>query len=196
MSPRKILVLDGHPAPRSLSQLFSETYAEAARDAGHAVKVIHLSDLNFDMDFGQGSYTSFKALEPDLESFMDDLKWADHFIVTTPMWWGGLPARLKGLFDRALVPGLAFDPRVRKFGMPAPLLEGRTGRIIVTSDTPLWAMRLMYHRALLFAVNRQILKFIGIKPRKAIWFSGASDADDTTVDRWVGQVQKLGVAAA
>jgi len=197
MPQRNILVLNGHPAPRSLSQLFSETYAEHARASGHNVKVIHLNDLAFDVDFGQGNYQSFKALEPDLLAFMDDLKWADHFVLAAPMWWGGLPAKLKGLFDRAFVPGLAFNPRVKKLGgVPSPMLEGRTGRLILTADTPMWALRLMYHRAILFMVNRQILKFVGIKPKAPLWFSGASEADDTTVNRWVGQVEKLAVAGA
>ena len=195
MSKRKILVLDGHPGAKSLSYLFAETYAAAARRGGHEVKVVHLSDLAFDMDFGQGDYVDFKALEPDLKTFMDHLKWADHFVLTAPMWWGGLPAKLKGLFDRAFVPGLAFDPRnPNKVGMPGPLLSGRTGRVILTSDTPFWFMRVMYHRAILHTLHGQILKFVGIKPRKAVWFSGASHADKSLVARWTGKIEKLALA--
>ena len=196
MPERKILILDGHPAERSLSRLFADTYASAARRAGFDVKVLHLSALEFDADFGQGTYHSFKPLEPDLRDFMDKVAWADHFVLIAPMWWGGLPARLKGLFDRAFVPGLAFDPRNKKHGMPSPLLTGRSARFIVTSDTPMWALRLMYRRAILFAVHGQILRFVGMKPRRPLWFSGASDADDGRIARWVGQVEKAGLLGA
>lgn len=196
MTDRKILVLDGHPAKRSLSRLFAETYATAARRAGYPVKVLHLSDIDFDIDFGQGNYRSFKPLEPVLQNFMDQVAWSDHFVLMAPMWWGGLPAKLKGLFDRALVPGLAFDPRNKKFGMPSPLLNGRSARFIVTSDTPMWALRLMYRRAILFAVQGQIFKFVGMKPKRPLWFSGASEADERTIARWAGQVEQAGLRGA
>ena len=196
MPDRKILILDGHPAKRSLSRLFADTYATAARKAGFPVKVLHLSDLAFDMDFGQGNYHSFKPLEPALQDFMDKVSWSDHFVLIAPMWWGGLPAKLKGLFDRAFVPGLAFDPRNTRFGMPSPMLTGRSARFIVTSDTPMWVLRLMYRRAILFAVQRQIFKFVGMKPNRAMWFSGASEADEGKIARWVGQVEQAGLRGA
>ncbi|MDN3719732.1 NAD(P)H-dependent oxidoreductase [Roseibium salinum] len=34
--------------------------------------------------------------------------WCEHFVVVHPLWWGGLPAKLKGVFDRILLPGMAF----------------------------------------------------------------------------------------
>ena len=46
-----------------------------------------------------------------------------------------MPAKLKGLFDRALLPGRAFDTRDTDWmGMPTPMLSGRTGRVIVTEQ--------------------------------------------------------------
>ena len=192
MAHRNILILDGHPAERSLSRLFAEKYAAAARSAGNHVEIVHLHDLAFDVDFGQGNYTAFKPLEPDLQRFMELVKWSDHFVLFAPMWWGGLPAKLKGLFDRAFLPGLAFDPRNKtKIGMPAPLLTGRTARFIVTSDTPMWFLRLVYKRAILHTVQGQIMKFVGMRPRAPLWFSGASDADDSKIQRWIGQVEKV-----
>ena len=190
MPSHKILVLDGHPAQRSLSRLFADAYAAAARRAGHQVKVVHLSNMDFDIDFGQGNYRSFKPLEPVLEDFMDQLQWADHFVLATPMWWGALPAKTKGLFDRAFVPGLAFNTKVKKMGMPTPMLGGKTGRMIITSDTPRWFFRLIYRSAFVHMMHGQVLKFVGIKPRKPLWFSGASEATDATVAGWVRHVER------
>ena len=111
MQSKNIVVLNGHPGQRSLSKSLSEAYAGAARDAGHDLRVHHLSDMVFDMDFGEAGFSETKALEPDLEAFLADLEWADHVVVAAPMWWGSLPAKLKGLFDRALLPGRTFDTR-------------------------------------------------------------------------------------
>ena len=96
---KRIFILNGHPAERSLSRTLVEAYADAARQAGHEVRLTHLHDLAFDADFGWVDYQQPKALEPALEQLLQDLSWSEHFMMSTPMWWGGLPAKLKGLFE-------------------------------------------------------------------------------------------------
>ena len=192
MTQKRILVLNGHPGARSLSQHFTTLYAQAARAAGAEVRLHELSQMDFDMDFGQGNYSQFKPLEPVLEGFLSDLEWADHFVVATPMWWGGLPAKLKGLFDRSFIPGRTFNTKVTKMGMPTPVLTGKTARVIMTSDTPAWFERLIYRRAIMHQITKQILAFVGIKPTRYTYFSGASDATEQQVKGWSATVTALG----
>ncbi|MEL6682489.1 MAG: NAD(P)H-dependent oxidoreductase [Pseudomonadota bacterium] len=196
MTKKRILILNGHPGETSLSRQFAESYAQAARQAGADVRLHHLPDMQFDMDFGTGSYTDYKPLEPQLEAFLSDLEWAEHFVMTTPMWWGGSPAKLKGLFDRALLPGRAFNTRVTKMGMPTPMLTGKTGRVIMTSDTPMWFERLIYRRAVIHQLRKQILGFVGIKPAKLTYFAGATDVSGPKVKEWIKTVARLGTSAA
>ena len=195
MHPKRIFVLDGHPAATSLSRTFAETYAERARAAGHEVRLAHLSEMRFDADFGQGSYTDWKPLEPALEQVVKQIEWAEHIVLATPMWWGGMPAKLKGLVDRALLPGRAFDTRVTRMGMPAPMLGGRTARVIVTSDTPGWFLRLVYRNAIRHQVGGQILRFVGIGPVRFTHFTGASAPRAGLMERWIGRVGRLGATA-
>ncbi|MCD9149021.1 NAD(P)H-dependent oxidoreductase [Pseudophaeobacter flagellatus] len=192
----RIYILNGHPAEISLSKELSLTYARSAKANGHEVRISHLHDLTFDMDYGFAGYAQTKPLEPDLETFVSQLKWSEHFVLTTPMWWGGMPGKLKGLFDRALLPGTAFDPRNTKMGLPAPLLQGRSGRVFMTSDTPKWAMSLMYNNAMLRQTERQILGFIGLKPVKISFFAPASQPKPKAVAGWLAQTQKLAAKAA
>lgn len=197
MTPKRIIVLDGHPGANSLSRLFTDTYAKAAQGAGHHVRVVRLSELEFDMDFGDGGYGSWKPLEPQIEAVLKDLEWADHVVMSSPIWWGGLPAKLKGLLDRILLPGRAYDTRnLNKMGMPSPLFTGKTGRIILTSDSPRWFMRLAYGSALLRQLTGQIFGFVGIKPTRFTYFAGASHPKPGLVDRWAAEVQKIGARAA
>jgi putative NADPH-quinone reductase len=192
---KRIFILNGHPAETSLSRTLAQTYADAAIAAGHEVRLTHLHDLRFDADFGQSGFANPKPLEPGLDRVLDDLEWSEHLVLTAPMWWGGIPAKLKGLVDRSFLPGRAFDTRVAEGAMPAPMLTGRSARVIVTSDTPGWFMRLFYRNALFWQIRSQILGFVGIKPAKFTHFSGASHADPGLVDRWVGKVRKFGAAA-
>ena len=196
MTLKRIAILDGHPGAQSLSRRFTETYAAAARDAGHDVRLIHLSDLEFDMDFGDGGYANWKPLEPQIEAVLGDLEWADHVVMSAPIWWGGLPAKLKGLLDRILLPGRAYDTRnLNKMGMPSPLFTGKTGRIILTSDSPRWFMRVAYGSAILRQLSGQIFGFVGIKPTRFTYFAGASHPKDGLVERWTREVRKIGAQA-
>lgn len=196
MSNKKILVLDGHPAQRSLSRQFAVLYAESAKKAGHDVRIHHISEYDFDMDFEFSKYSDAKPLEQDLEQFIADLKWADHFVLCTPMWWGGLPAKLKGLIDRSFLPGSVFDTKVKKGQMPKPMLKDITGRVIITSDTPGWVMSLLYRNALINQLKGQILGFVGIKPTKVVWCSGAGGANTEKINQWSERIERLGSLAA
>ena len=196
MPGKRILVLNGHPAPASLGKSISETYVQAAEGAGHDVRIMHLHDLEFDPDFGFAGYSKHKPLEPDLEAFQANLIWSQHLVMVTPMWWGGLPAKLKGLIDRTLLPGWAFDPRTVKMGMPKPLLAGRTARGIVTSDTPDFFFGLLYRKALFRQIKGQIFHFVGLKPAKITHFAPASHAETDRVEKWLKTVAALGLTAS
>lgn len=197
MKPKRIAVLNGHPGVTSLSRHFAETYTKAATRAGHEVRLTHLHDLAFDMDYGTGGYTTTKPLEPELETFLADLEWADHVVMAAPLWWGSVPAKLKGLFDRMLIPGRAFDTRsTTALGLPKPLLAGKTGRIIITADTPRWLLRVVYGNAMLRQLAGQVFGFVGIRPTRFTYFSDASHPKQGNVERWAARVEKIGAQAA
>lgn len=193
---KRIFILNGHPAADSLSRALAQTYRDAASAAGHEVRMVHIHDLAFDSDFGFAGFKQIKPLEPSLTAVLDDIEWSNHIVLTTPMWWGGLPAKLKGLIDRSLLPGRAFDTRNTNNGMPLPMLGGRSARVIVTSDTPGWFMRLVYGNAIFGQLRGQIFGLVGIKPTRFTHFSGASDSTPRTTSKWLDQVRKMGAAAA
>ncbi len=193
---RRILVVDLHPSRLSLSAALAQAYRDGAEGAGHQVRSARLSDMTFNPDFGQSGFRNAPALEDDLQQFRDDLTWAEHLVLVTPLWWGGLPAKAKGLFDRILLPGYAFDPRQRRFGLPKPLLAGRTARVILTADTPGWAFRLMYRSALRHQLQRQILGYVGIRPMKLTHLAPVEHSTDTIRAGWLAQAGTLGQAAA
>jgi putative NADPH-quinone reductase len=193
---RRILIADLHPARLSLSAALAQAYRTGAEAAGHSIRTATLSEMSFDPDFGQASFRNGPALEPDLESFRENLLWAEHVVFVTPMWWGGLPAKAKGLFDRTLLPGFAFDPRQRRMGVPTPLLSGRTAHFMLTSDTPAWAFWLMYGRALKQQVHGQILTFVGLKPVRHTHYSPVEHSTPQIRERWLSDTRSLGARAA
>ncbi len=193
----KVLVMNGHPATQSLNRLLADTYEKAAGQAGFHVQRLDISELVFDPDFGRSGYNDIKPLEKDLETALRAIEWAETIVLTTPMWWGGVPAKLKGLFDRILIPGRAFDPRTRnELGMPRPLLTSKKARVIMTSDTPPEYLSSYYGDAVVNQLTGQVFNFVGIDPVSFTHFSGASGADDGLIQKWVSEVEGLAQAAA
>ena len=60
---------------------------------------MRLGDLRFDPVLREG-YQQVQALEPDLLQAQANILWAEHLVLVYPIWWGGIPALLKGFFDR------------------------------------------------------------------------------------------------
>lgn len=193
---RRLCLAILHPAAGSFNHALGAAYAKGAAAAGHDLRLHDLSAMEFDPDFGASDFSAPKPLEPDLARFMDDLAWAQHLVMVAPMWWGGLPAKAKGLIDRAYLPGLAFDPEVRRYGLPRPLLAGRSARLILTSDTPAVVFRWMYGQPLRRMIGRQVLGFVGIRPMAFTHLSPVEGSTPARRDGWRAQMQALGAAGA
>lgn len=192
---KRIYVLNGHPAETSLSRTFAETYASTARAAGHEVRLTHLHDLSFDSDFGYAGFKDPKPLEPSLEKLISDIEWSEHMVLASPLWWGGLPAKLKGAIDRTFLPGRTFDSNVKEGTFPKPMLSGRSVRVILTSDTPNWFFHIVYRNAIFQQLRKQIFGFVGLKPSRFTHFSGASHPKPGVVAKWILQVEKIAKVA-
>ncbi len=160
-SSDRVLVLDGHPDATSLCGALAAKAADAARSRGADVRLLHLSGLAFDPNLA-GGYKTRQDMEPDLLIVLEALRWCDTFILVHPMWWGAAPAKLKGLFDRLFLPGVAFAYEGDGH-FPKKLFEGRTARVLITTDTPAWYLWLGYRNGWANVLRRQILDFVGLK---------------------------------
>ncbi|EEE43148.1 NAD(P)H-dependent oxidoreductase [Roseibium alexandrii] len=190
---KKILVLDGHPAKGSFCGALAQTYADAAKKSGHDVRMVHLADLSFDPDLGSASEASTKEWEEDLETFWDTLEWCDHFVLAHPLWWGGMPAKLKGLIDRILLPGKAYK-FVSGKALPEKLMAGRTSEVLVTSDTPHWYFKFIYGQGIKKQTKMQILDFCGLKMKNYSWFAPIQGSTEQARAKMIRRAAQLGGA--
>lgn len=188
--PKRILILLGHPAADSLCAGLAEAYAAGAREAGHEVRVLSLAELHFDPVLHEG-YKAIQPLEPDLLAAQEAIRRAEHLVLIYPTWWGGMPALMKGFFDRAFLPGFAFRYRP---GSPwwDKLLAGRTAHVIATMDTPPWYYRLVYGSPGHRQTVRTILRFCGIQPVRVTSLGPVKDAPEASKSKWLARARAYG----
>lgn len=190
MKKKKIFIFTGNPDKQSFSTALAQAYERGARQAGHEVRFMHLSNMKFDPVLRHG-YKTIQELEPDLVRFQENVKWCEHFVSVFPIWWSDMPALMKGLIDRVWMPGFAF--RFRKGLIPGwyRLLRGKSTRIIVTSDSHpliLW---------ILFGGNvnnwvRGVLRFSGFAPVRKTWFHGMAKLTTEHAQELLSKVERLG----
>lgn len=154
-----ILILEAHPDAGRFNGALADAYARGA--APHAqVTRIALRDLAFDPIL-RGGFRGGQVLEPDLLRAREAIEAATHITVVTPVWWGALPALLKGFIDRTFLPGWAFEHRGG--ALPEGLLAGRTARVISTMDSPWWWYALAHFRAAHRSLVQATLHYVGIR---------------------------------
>ncbi|EYT60315.1 NAD(P)H-dependent oxidoreductase [Microbacterium sp. UCD-TDU] len=180
------LVIDGHPDARSLTAALAQRYAAAHGDA----RVLALRDLDFDPNLRFG-YRERMTLEPDLVEAKQALQSADTVVIATPLWWGSVPALLKGFFDRALLPQQEY--RYTKLGLVEGLLPARHGRLLLLADTP-WYFVPFTGLPAQTHVARGTMRFCGIRSVRTHRMLGVKDASDATITRWLDRAERLGAA--
>jgi len=191
---KKILVINGHPTKNSFCNALSDTYASAAVAEGNQLVVLNLYDLDFRINFKNG-YSKREETEKDILLAQEKIKWADHIVIVHPVWWGSVPALLKGFFDTALLPGFAF--KYRKEGpWWDKLLSGKTGHIIYTCDTPIWVYKHFYMAPSVTQVKKRTLQFCGISKVRVTGIGPIRKSKQEFREKWLDKIKDLGQKAA
>lgn len=178
------LVIDGHPDAHSLTASIAQRYAAGHGDA----RVLALRELDFDPHLRFG-YRQRMPLEADLAAAKQALHEAHTVVIATPMWWGSVPAILKGFFDRALLPQQEY--RYTKLGLPQGLLTARTGRLLLLADTP-WFAAAFTGLPAQTQVARNTMRLCGIRSVRTHRMLGVKEADEATITRWLDRAEQLG----
>lgn len=187
---KKILIIHGHPDKQSFGFALGQAYKKGAIDGGAQVKEIVLTDLHFNLSLEHG-YRQRTELEPDLLDAQEKIKWAEHLVWVYPVWWGSVPALLKGFIDRVFLPGFAFKKRENSLFWDK-FLTGKTARIISTMDQPTWYYRLIYRRPTHNMMKKTFLEFVGIKPVRATAIGPIRLSKDSFRTGWLKKIEQLG----
>lgn len=187
---KNILIINGHPNSESFNFGLAKSYKEGALKSGFKVAEITIANLKFNPNLKFG-YQQRTALEPDLLDAWSKIQKADHLVWIHPVWWGGLPAMMKGFIDRVFLPGFTFKPRPDSMWWDK-LLTGKTARIITTMDQPGWYYRWFNHQPSVHQLKKGTLEFCGVKPVKVSYVGPIKNAKETQKSNWLEEIHQLG----
>ncbi len=190
MASKKIVIINGHPDQESYNVAIAQAYQDGAKAAGAEVRVIHIRELDFNPNLQYG-YRKRTDLEPDLIAAQDSLSWADHLVWIYPVWWGSVPAIMKGFLDRVLLPGYAFTKREGSVWWDKHF-SGKTARLICTMDQPTWFYRIINRSPSHAAMKKLTLNFIGVKSVKISSIGPIRLSKPEFREKWLQKIKKLG----
>ncbi len=185
---KNIVVILGNTDDDSFCASIAAEYVDSAKAAGNQVRYFKLGDVEFDPVLRKG-YKKRQELEPGLIEIKDAINWSNHIVLIYPIWWGSIPAILKGMIDRVFLPGFAFKYRENSQFWDK-LLKGRSAHAITTMDTPPWYFKWVYCSPAHYQMRKTILEFSGIKPVKITSFGPLRYSTESKREKWLAKVNQ------
>ncbi len=190
---KRIALIIGHPDKESYNFALAKAYRKGAESSGFEIQEIIIQDLNFNPNL-QFGYRKRTDLEPDLLKSQEILKWANHLVWIYPVWWGSVPAIMKGFLDRVLLPGFAFSKRKDSLWWDKHFAD-KSARLICTLDQPSWYYKWFYSRPSHKAMKKLTLNFIGVKKVRTTTIGPIRLSKENFRAKWLRKVEKLGQMA-
>lgn len=131
----KVLVVFCHPVRDSFAGALLDRCVADLRRAGHEVAVKDLYAEGFEPVLSAEEWRAYEDVEADRAGIAEEvaaLRATRGLLLIYPTWWYGLPAMLKGWFDRVWLPGVAFALDSRR-GISIHALSGVDRLMVVTT---------------------------------------------------------------
>ncbi len=110
--------------------------------------------------FSQGG-----SIDPLVADYQQVLKATERLFVVFPIWWYGMPAILKGFFDKVMLKGFAYSEG-RAGVLVGGLSQIKETYVVTTSQSPTWYLRFWGGNPIGRTLIRRVFKDIGLKKVK------------------------------
>lgn len=137
----RVLVVYCHPVPESFCASLRDAAIDVLLARGDEVRLVDLYALNFDPVMGcaeRRDYNERAPGDPELASHIANLNWAEAILFVYPTWWYGLPAMLKGWFDRVWATEVAFRLPAGRKGIVSLMGHVKRIGVVTTCGAPFW----------------------------------------------------------
>ena len=213
------LIVHASPEPTSFTSALKDAACEGLRRDGHEVVVSDLHAEAFNPVAGRHDFlaqadsqrfhyqqeqlhaSQGAGFSAELQREQQRVAQARLFLFTYPLWWGGMPAILKGWFDRVMAYGFAYADGQR---FSTGWLQGRHAMIgLTTGGTPeRFSADGVYGpiETLLYPHRRTMLEYLGLKVHPSFVAYAAPRVTPAQRDQylrdWQASVQRVAAEAA
>jgi NAD(P)H dehydrogenase (quinone) len=165
------LIVYAHPWEGSYNHAVLEAVQRGLAAGGTGFETIDLNIEGFNPVLTQkdlAQYSKGGTTDPKVAEYQGKINACDYLFVIFPVWWGSMPAILKGFFDKVLLKGWAYD--AAPMGMLKPLIHNvKRAVVISTMNAPRFYYNVFMGQQIKYGLINGMLKTCGISPTK--WFS-------------------------
>ena len=187
----KHLIIYSHPNPKSFCHAILEAVTETLAGRKQDVVVRDLYALGFEPVLKASDLAAIQAgkVPGEIKTEQDHIAWSDIMTVIHPVWWTGLPAMIKGYFDRVFSYGFAYS--VDKSGI-VKLLKDKKAIVFNTQGTPAD----LYEKSGMFVAMKKtsdtgIYEFCGINVLAHQFFGAVPYVDDAARKGYLQKVKQI-----
>jgi putative NADPH-quinone reductase len=190
MTPRRILIINGHPdaRPERLCAALAGAYAAGARAAGHEVQGLSVGDIPVAMLEDAADFAT-PPTEPAILEARETIAWADHLMLVFPLWLGATPAKLKAFLEQVFRAGFGFS---LAGGQLSHGLKGKSLRVVVTMGMPGALFRLVFGAHGLLSLEQGVFGLTGVSPVRHTILGGVEAVGADRRRRWLALMQRYG----
>lgn len=214
-----VLLVYAHPEPTSFTCALKDAARDALTAAGHHVEVSDLYAENFNPVAGRHDFTTVHdakrfhyqneqghahinaGFAPDIAREQQRVLKADMIVWLFPIWWGGVPAILKGWFERVMAFGFAYADGKR---FDSGFFRHKTGMLCLTTGGTVerFSAGNVYGpvEQVLYPTQHLMIEYLGMKsyPPFVAYASPRIDeaARKTYLKEWSEQVVQIAGQAA
>jgi len=142
----RVLVVYAHPLPDSFAAALHQAVVATLRRGGREVDDCDLYAEGFDPVLNAAERRSYNEAAPELSGVTDHiarLRAAEALVLCFPTWWYGMPAILKGYFDRVWAQTVAFRLPEGSGAIVPALTNIKKLWVVTTDGSPWWLIKLV-----------------------------------------------------
>lgn len=174
-------IIYAHPYEKGFNHAILQCVQQRLDQKNEPYRLIDLYADGFNPAYTKEELALFsqgKALDPLVLKYQALLKETSRLIFIFPIWWGEMPAIVKGFEDKVFLKMLAYRPT--KTGTKGCLTHIREALVITTSTTPTFYLKYFCGNGVEKVMIKYTLKGIGVGRGKWINFG---NIDHSTVEK-------------
>lgn len=189
----RTVIVFNHPYNESFCNALFEAVIKGLHKAYHQVDLIHLDKDGFNPAMSSADLKAFvnhTAVDPQVISYQERLRKANHLIFIFPVWWDIMPAVTKGFIDRVLSPGMAYDHHPRGFGLRPLLNNLKSITVITTMNKPKIMYWAIVGNLIRKVMIRSVFNTMGYKNVSWISFTSVKRVNHKKRIKWLTNLEK------